>query len=386
MNSGLLVILLIFIVVTVAIYLLTRKKKHDAENEFISDSENQLVNSIFDNWQAQVVSNMSELIGCALNDDYNCDVLHADYFDDESTSIFFFFTKMLHDTLHNIRLIFNDFDKENLPDEWQEVIVQNKKDLAKERSNLIKRKKYGQVDGSEWVKEMEVFASEIIGTDEYVTTLTNKIIMAEQGLHDKLSVSDYKQPEPEYAEINDFFDSAIAQRARELYKTQWLHSNDYSDLVRDIVDIHVSVDVSMLIDSILDDETIDPESNADGKAQDISSISPYDYEEMCANILSEAGWIAKATKKSGDQGADVYAEKDSLSVVLQCKLTNTPVGNKAVQEAISGQKYMSADFSVVVTPAKYTPGAQDIAKAAKVLLLHHEDLPHLESLCKRLLS
>lgn len=386
MNSGLLVILLIFIAVAVAMYLLSREKKHDAENEFINNSENQLVSSVFDNWKTQAISNRSELIGCALRDDYNFDILHADYIDDESISIFYFYTKMLHDTLHNIRLILKNFDDGNFPTEWTNLIVNNKNDLAKERSGLIKYKKYGQVDDSEWDNEKDEFIYNIIGVnDGYIATLTNKIIMAEQGVHDKMPISDYKQPDYEGV-INKFFDSAIAQRARELYKTLWLQSADVSGLVSSIVNIKVVASVSMLIDDILDEESIDTENNLVDKDLNVSNISPYDYEEMCANILNETGWIAKATKKSGDQGADVYAEKDGLSVVLQCKLTNTPVGNKAVQEAISGQKYMSADFSVVVTPAKYTPGAQDIARVARVLLLHHEDLPHLESLCKRLLS
>lgn len=138
---------------------------------------------------------------------------------------------------------------------------------------------------------------------------------------------------------------------------------------------------------LLDETISDPELNNridDETPLQKSALSPYEYEELCAEILRQNGWTASATKKSGDQGVDVYAEIEGLSVAIQCKLTNNPVGNKAVQEVISGQKYLSADFAVVVSPAKFTPGAIDLAKMAKVLLLHHDELPHLIILCKKM--
>lgn len=133
--------------------------------------------------------------------------------------------------------------------------------------------------------------------------------------------------------------------------------------------------INDIVEGVITDKDTDSASTDD--SHDVFSMSPYEYEEYCAEILSKNGWTAKATKKSGDQGADVYAERDGISVVIQCKLTNAPVGNKAVQEIISGQKYMSADYAAVVSPAAYTPGAKDLAKTAHVLLLDHDDLKDL---------
>lgn len=106
--------------------------------------------------------------------------------------------------------------------------------------------------------------------------------------------------------------------------------------------------------------------------------SPYEFEEECALILCRYGWNAYTTKKSGDQGVDVVAEKRGKKIVLQCKLYNRPVGNKAVQEVFSGKEYYKANFAAVVSNNEYTPSARELAKNCNVLLLSLSDLNNLE--------
>ena len=105
-----------------------------------------------------------------------------------------------------------------------------------------------------------------------------------------------------------------------------------------------------------------------------ASMHPADYEKLCGQILSDAGWAVQVTQYSADQGTDVYAEKDGVSVVLQCKLYSRPVGNKAVQEIVGARGYMKADHAAVVSNRSYTPAAQQLAKANGVTLLHHDEL------------
>ncbi len=61
-------------------------------------------------------------------------------------------------------------------------------------------------------------------------------------------------------------------------------------------------------------------------------MAPLEFEQWCERKLASVGWQCSTTKASGDQGADVLAEKTGTRVVIQCKLYNSPVGNKAVQE------------------------------------------------------
>jgi hypothetical protein len=350
------------------------------QNAIIDHSSNQLAHSVYEDWRNLAISHHSDLIYFSFDDEDYKNILNPACTDEDSAAVFYFYTKMLYDSLHNIKLIFEEQDSLNA--EWVNLIIENKIELSRERSNLLKKGKYGQVDDLEWYSEKHTFIDEIIDPSDYITALSNKIQGVESNVHVDMSMSDHKQPEYDDI-INRFYDSALAERAGDIYMNEWLPSLDFTDLVRDTVKFRAYTKLALLIDIILDDDSIMPENTSSD--DDVSIISPYDYEEMCAKILRQSGWEASATRKSGDQGADVYAERNGISVVLQCKLTDSAVGNKAVQEIISGQKYMSADFAAVVTPAKYTPGAQDLARAAKVLLLHHEDLPHLESLCKRLL-
>jgi restriction system protein len=60
------------------------------------------------------------------------------------------------------------------------------------------------------------------------------------------------------------------------------------------------------------------------------NMSPAEFEGFCAEELRHAGWNARVTLQSRDQGVDVVADKNNVGVVLQCKLYTGPVGNKAV--------------------------------------------------------
>jgi hypothetical protein len=257
------------------------------------------------------------------------------------------------------------------------VINEHVESLNERHRTLCRKDRYGLVDYSKWLEEKEYFFTKV--------TLP-LLISAEAEVKNFISEGLWEIKE------DKLFPPETPVKIRNhkivpfinVHFATWFNEN-----IDAIFEVHVVepcvIYLTELIDSTIDDPYLNDKSK-NYNTPDTPNISPYDYEELCASMLNENGWVAQATKKSGDQGADVYAEKNGISVVLQCKLTNAAVGNKAVQEIISGQKFMQADFAAVVTPAKYTPGAQDIARAAKVLLLHHDDLPHLESLCKRILS
>ena len=102
------------------------------------------------------------------------------------------------------------------------------------------------------------------------------------------------------------------------------------------------------------------------------------YERFCAARLREGGWKARPTQASGDQGADIVAERDGLRLVVQCKRYGKPVGNSAVQEAAAAARYWSGDVAAVVSNAGFTPAARKLAAAADVVLLHHDDLVDFE--------
>jgi hypothetical protein len=102
------------------------------------------------------------------------------------------------------------------------------------------------------------------------------------------------------------------------------------------------------------------------------------YEVHCAHVLRECGWRTEVLGGSGDQGADVIAERGKTRVVIQCKKYSRSVSNKAVQEVIGGKAVHRAHAAAVVSNASYTKGAQELARMTKVLLLHHTELLSLD--------
>ena len=104
------------------------------------------------------------------------------------------------------------------------------------------------------------------------------------------------------------------------------------------------------------------------------NATPTEYEGFCAQLLELAGWKTTLTKASGDQGADIIAEKSGRKLVVQCKLYSQPVGNKAVQEVSAAKHFVSADLAAVASNMGFTKAAKELATANGVLLLHHNEL------------
>ncbi|GBQ32177.1 putative endonuclease [Gluconacetobacter azotocaptans DSM 13594] len=103
-------------------------------------------------------------------------------------------------------------------------------------------------------------------------------------------------------------------------------------------------------------------------------MDPIDYERHCAFLLQQAGWDARVTQASGDQGADVIAERRGQKIVVQCKLYGQPVGNKAVQEAFAAKEHQRAHVALVASNAEFTPSARQLASTTGVILMHHSQL------------
>lgn len=110
-------------------------------------------------------------------------------------------------------------------------------------------------------------------------------------------------------------------------------------------------------------------------------MRPSEFEAFCASELQEAGWDANITAATGDQGVDVIAEKDGIRFVLQCKLYNHPVGNKAVQEAFAAKRHEAAQIAAVVSNNRFTASAEQLAASTGVLLLHYSELRFFDPAC-----
>ena len=111
-----------------------------------------------------------------------------------------------------------------------------------------------------------------------------------------------------------------------------------------------------------------------------TNLTPVGFEQWCERRLARLGWTAVATKLTGDQGADVLAEKNGFRVVVQCKYYSSPVGNKSVQEVYAARQHYRYDAAAVVTNSGYTPSARALAGSTGVALLTVHDLDRFDYL------
>jgi restriction system protein len=211
-----------------------------------------------------------------------------------------------------------------------------------------------------------------------------------------------------YEHLNQVMDETIAEHLPTLAKKakQKIYSDDYGTLVMDqwekemeyfsksvIIpelqlesyrykkdnNIGLEIEVEITLEEIVAaiDLGVQPLLDGDEIYELDEDISGTEFEQLCSDLLRESGWDARATKATGDQGVDIIAQREGLTVVLQCKRYSSPVGNRAVQEAFSGKEFEDADYAAVVSNADYTTAARQLANKNGVLLIHYDDLPNL---------
>jgi restriction system protein len=98
-------------------------------------------------------------------------------------------------------------------------------------------------------------------------------------------------------------------------------------------------------------------------------MSGIEFEELMAHFFRSIGYKAQMTKASGDQGVDLLLQKDGRRVAVQLKRYSKPVGNKAVQEALSGMMFYKTQEAWVVSTSSFTKAAVELANGTGVRLV-----------------
>ena len=113
-------------------------------------------------------------------------------------------------------------------------------------------------------------------------------------------------------------------------------------------------------------------------AQRCLKLDGPEFEAYVALILQDNGFRnVEITKGSGDQGADILADRNGKSYAIQCKNYEGAVGNFAVQEAYAGAQFYGCDEAAVICPGEFTRGAKELARATGVLLWDGRKLSHM---------
>jgi hypothetical protein len=110
----------------------------------------------------------------------------------------------------------------------------------------------------------------------------------------------------------------------------------------------------------------------EAQSNDAQPHDGIDFEHWCAKKIEQQGWSVVVSNASGDQGVDIIASRETVTVVVQCKRYSTPIGNKAIQEVYSGAKHYVADCAVVIGAGGFTKSGQELASSTEVILLDAE--------------
>jgi restriction system protein len=154
--------------------------------------------------------------------------------------------------------------------------------------------------------------------------------------------------------------------------------DDYKASIRNhMMDYSKSI-INSEINSILSEELHkyydDKLNNGENSNFTYNLDDPFLFEKSVAKDFEYLGWQSAETKATGDQGADVIAKKNDITCIVQCKLYSSPVGNKAVQEVYSANKFYHGDYAIVVTNNEYTKSAKALASSLGVTLLHYSQV------------
>lgn len=104
----------------------------------------------------------------------------------------------------------------------------------------------------------------------------------------------------------------------------------------------------------------------------------YEFEEYIANILRSNEYKdVQVTKKNGDFGADIIAEKDGIKYVFQCKYYSSQVGIEAIQQVYAAKTFYNAHVSIAATNSVFTKAAKVLADELNVVLWDCEKISEL---------
>lgn len=128
-------------------------------------------------------------------------------------------------------------------------------------------------------------------------------------------------------------------------------------------------------ESIQKKEDIQIEKARQRRWSDFDKIDGEAFEYFCADLLRANGFTnVELTKKTGDLGVDILAEKEQITYAVQCKCHASNIGNQAVRDVYSGKECYHCMIGAVMTNRFFTKAAVRLAAEHNILLWDREYL------------
>jgi HJR/Mrr/RecB family endonuclease len=108
------------------------------------------------------------------------------------------------------------------------------------------------------------------------------------------------------------------------------------------------------------------------------TLDGLDFEHELAAVLSKADYSVEVTRGSGDDGVDIWAQKDEETIAIQCKRYGGAVGPAVIRELYGVLMHLDADRGIVATTGYFTQGAIDFAQDKPIDLWTLDDILKLQ--------
>jgi restriction system protein len=106
----------------------------------------------------------------------------------------------------------------------------------------------------------------------------------------------------------------------------------------------------------------------------VDAMDGFTFEAFLVQLFQTLGFDVRETRKTGDQGADLFVERFDKKTVIQAKNYSGSVGNSAVQQVLAAKSFYSCDEAMVITNSYFTKSAKELAESSGVKLIDRNEL------------
>ncbi|UCB57692.1 MAG: restriction endonuclease [Candidatus Omnitrophota bacterium] len=108
----------------------------------------------------------------------------------------------------------------------------------------------------------------------------------------------------------------------------------------------------------------------------LARLTPFEFEKAVAEILKAHGYACSVTRKTGDRGVDILAQREGKTFVVQVKKFSKGnlVGRPALQELQGAMLDKTADGMMFVTLSYFSSEATRYARENGIRLMDRDEL------------
>lgn len=104
------------------------------------------------------------------------------------------------------------------------------------------------------------------------------------------------------------------------------------------------------------------------------SLTPTDFELAVGDLFIDKGYEVWTTRATGDQGVDLFLEKDGKKVVVQCKTHKKVLGPNSVRDLYGAMTAQQADEAFLVAPSGFSAATKAFCRDKPIKLFDIDDL------------